>query len=113
MLPGPLLTAETEKADIKPRLASKWAEEAGMAFKHDEAARVLGSMWSRVGYIPEHLLLMVGPTIHSDRNLERGLVAILVLKLAPRSDNTYEGVGIGALRGWDEKAATIQTLKII
>jgi hypothetical protein len=113
MLPGPLLTAGTDKAEIKPRLASKWVEEADMAFKHDGAARDLRSMWSKASYIPEHLLLIKGPTVRGERNLERGLIAVLVLQPALRGDNTYKRVGIGALRGWDEKAAAIQTLKII
>jgi hypothetical protein len=113
MLPGPPLTAGTDEADIKPRLVSGWIENVDLASKDDEAARDLGSIWSMVSYIPEHLLLIKGPTVRGEHNPERGLISILVLKLARGGGDVYERVGIGALRSWDEKAATIQTLKII
>lgn len=116
ILPGSPLAADTSQVDIAARLV--YVSPVNDMDAYRNPGRDLQSLWSKVTYIPEDLLLVKGPVIRKQAPDETGndtidVVAILVLKRTQGNEDEYERVGIGELAGWDDSIATVRTFAVV
>jgi hypothetical protein len=119
VLLGPVVSGSTLDVQTRERMLLANFDEPNMSRSHPYGDKPWTKpIQERATYLPEELLLVKGPV---KRGKDVGFlhpndfpkVEVLVLAKAGEDATEYKRVGIGRLVEWDEKAETVEILKVV